>query len=437
MLKMKKKKLKYICLGLSLFIQACAGSGSNFTIGNGSGNGSTVTSFVKGDGDWSVSPISGQGTTNLLLGGKTRSVTGFYPDLVVLTTTGAYLLTNKITSNALGWNQSYGRITGTEGGTSTGALLDLDLVGDSAKDQNLDLAIFLNSPKQFKIFTSNGDASFSNETPNRSFTSSVAWMSFADFADRAKDTADSTGKNRLWLAAASSSSVHSRFSVLDSTVSSGSEVNFGNSVSSAIRTLSADFDHDDDGDFILIPSTGNTFSVLTNSNDQSFTESIGSSVIPRTPTSAIYDAVLGDVDRDGYVDLILSTASGIEIFINISDSAGSIKFQERTSSVAISDEPTDAQLIVYQDFTEDSVNDLVLISASDGLRFFSGTSESGFTFNEITSTAFNTSELQSDLVQVIGLDVDRDRVPDLVMIDSAGNMDTFFNNADDSSDTDE
>lgn len=396
------------------------------TVINGTGTGNTTTSFQKGTGSWSITPISGAGSASRLYAGQFFADTTTYPDLAVVTDTGIFLYDNLIASNSIGWGSSTGRIAST---------LNVDYQATSVLDFDLDtnglLDFFVYSAAGFTALKNAGSGNFttSSSLPGGLSTN---WLQAAGFKDRSS----LAGKNRLWIFSSASSASGQRYVKLtDNEFVGGLQTYSQAAVSSGVKVLSADLNADSYVDFILIPSSGSSaVQVMENSEDSTFIER--TSVFSRLTSNAILDAVLQDFNSDGLPDLLLATSAGFELHINESN-ASLIDFTESTSDLAFGIDalPTDVSRMEAVNLTEDSFLDLFLARTDGSVLLLSGVSE--FSFQDITSTALSSAELPANVVDFAIRDIDRDRVNDIVLVTSAGNVSTFFNLADDSSDVDE
>lgn len=411
--------LVFLLSALCLLSLSC-GSG---TVINGTGAGSTTTSFQKGGGSWS---ISGSASARRLYAGQFFADTTTYPDLAVVTDTGIFLYDNLIASNSIGWGTSTGRISSTVNiDYSATSVVDFDL------DTNALLDFFVYSAAGFKALKNAGSGNFttSSSLPGGLSTN---WLQPASFKNRSS----STGENSLWLFSSASSASGQRYvKLIDNEFVGGLQAYSQAAVTSGVKVLSADLNADSYIDFVLIPSDGSSaIQVMENSEDATFIER--SSVFSRLTSNSIRDAVLQDFNGDGLPDLLLATSAGFELQMNESN-ASLIDFTESSSDLTfgIASVPTDVSRMEYVNLTEDSLFDLFLVRSDGSVLLLVGTS--AFSFMDITSTALSSAELPTNIIDFAIKDIDRDRVNDVVLVTSTGDVSTFFNLADDSSDVDE
>ena len=412
---------------LALSLIGCSFSGTNSSSGGstGSGDGDTTTSFQLVT-TWSVdiSAISpGQGNLVDAFAGEFVNDATDYPDLVLLTQSGAYLVQNKLSTSNNGWFAP-SRIEGTETAYSAGLAFDFDLSSSST----LDLLLFRNSPASFQIFKNSGTGVFSLESTQSRVVNAVS-MAVAPYKTR------SASNNKLNILSADESNSHQAFLVSSDAIQSGSLRNVGVSVLGGLKSLSADLNGDNFQDLLLVPSDGaQDIMIFKNIDDDvaNFTEVLNA--FSRPNSSDIRDAVLADFNADGYADLLLATASGLELHLNTT-SNGSMEFTYSTALNLGETAPTTAIQLLYANFTEDAFYDLlVLRSGSAAPILYAGTAS--LTFRNITSTAFDVSTLPLNAVKALSVDVDQDNVNDIILLNEAGDILVYFNTATDSSDVD-
>ena len=394
-------------------------SSTNVTTGgNGAGNGNTTTTFQKGT-DWSVTADSGMGSLVDLFVGKFYNNSVGYPDIVLLTSTGAYVYKNKIPSSLNGWDTSLGQISGTEASYTAGTAVDLSLSSDDV----LDLVLYRQSPARFEVYINDGKASFSSSS--EAITASSNSIAAADFKDRSSNTS----KNNLHFLTSSSTGNNQLFDIKNKTIQTPF-IQTAVTISTGFKALSADLNGDGYVDFVLVPSNGSSkITLLKNSSDSSFTED--TTTISRSSSNTVRDALLGDFNRDGLDDLLLATSAGFELYVNES-TTNTLAFSSHDISFDTS--ITDEISMVYANLTEDTYYDLIVARDEKDSVFFAATSD--YNFKDITSTAFSPSDLSSDTTMVRVADVDQDRVNDIIMSDANGDITTFFNQASDSTDAD-
>lgn len=423
--------MKY-CFSLVALIALTACGIGSATSTSGGGSGSTSTTFTLGTA-WSITAEPGQGTAHRLLSGYFNADNNTYLDLALLTSTGVFIYANRASDDENGWNTGFGRIAATQTASYfAGAATDLDY-----NNNNLSDLILVRNASEIETFlnTSTGSSISFAEQVAFSFVPVVNWIELADFETRDNDKNDDDGENdnQVHFALGADGVGNHRTATITRGVIQGASVAAQpGALTSVVRVLAGDMDGDGDQDFALIGTTGIEF--LVNNDDTSFTR-VDSVIASESLAGTVQDAVLGDIDLDGTADILVATNGGFNAFINETTIANTFVFTNQSSSLSMGATINSTSFLNFVDLTEDGRAD-ILISRSTGAPLLLTNAGSGFRYTDITTNAFSSANLPNDIQECLVMDVDGDRVPDIVMRDNGGNIVTFFNNADDGNDAD-
>lgn len=404
--------------------------GIEISIGDGDkGNGSVTTTFQMGGDMWQIQANRGQGQSLNLLFGQFSADNTAYPDLVLLAKTGAYYYKNNLPANS-GWDTRIGHIDSTVGKTYTAALaMNVDLDSNNTDD----LILYSDSIGRIEILLNQGNDNFTLG-PLKAFTVNVSWMCAAPFRDR------SASKNNFHLLAVSGSQgPHRLFRVVNGNFDANEGKNIGDNITSAVKCFSADINSDGYYDFVIIPSASNLRPVFfVNDKDEVF-NMVNANIVRPGSAGSVSEAVIGDFDADGAVDLLLATSKGFELYLNQSKE-DEIAFQYQANA-HFNPNSTDVIWMEYGDLTEDSNFDLIVARKGKAPILYSNLGDLNFT--DITTNAFGTqldsafgANSAGSITQVHIHDINKDRVNDVIVVNANGDIAVYFNQAKDSNDAD-
>lgn len=388
-----------IFLIFTIFISSCAANsgGSGGSGGSSTLNPGNTTTTFQDPTNLQISANSTSGTPRQLVIGDFNGDS--YPDIVLLTDSGALLYINKAGS---AWaspvdlsatlSQPY------KVGTSDGA----------------DIITYRHG-SYLSLLTNSGAGTFTETsltTTPTLFPISVAYA-----------PSKSTSKHGFIFAAAGATGSH--FTTLRSGTTLGPSMTTINSsilAGNSVKVLAGDIDSDSYVDFALIPSSaGGVVVELYKNNADNSIDSSPTGTIARNGNSTVRDAVLADLNGDSKLDLLLATTSGLEFYQGDSKFTG-FTFSSSFSPQSFSVPPTS---LVAVDVTGDAGVDLFMSTSGATSALYTKTGDQSF--SDITSTAFG-SLLTKNTIAVYTADIDQNGYPDLVELKSDKTIAVHINN---------
>lgn len=365
---------------------------------------------------WDLDAQNNFELTEILLGSFQGESSIQVPDVLLTGDSQTLIFQNLIKQNSSGWNPSVA-VTGLANFAISAAIHFDD--PSSALDQ---LLFVRSDTRQLLRLRANAEAQYG-------LRSSLALNSF-------QPVEIALNQERSAVLVGGADGVHqiinletdSGFSVNPSVILGGEAV---------VEILSADFNDDGVGDFIVVGET--SAEVLRGAAGKTYTSVLVN--LARDLTREIRAARSVDLNGDDRPDLLLATNRGFEYWQNNGAEGSTISFQ--TQDINVIDSVTDVLEFEVVDLTEDLIADLVVLSDSQGLLFYSG--RGNRVFSNLTEIAFETAglarpfgegSLASEIVDFAVGDIDGDRVQDLVIVNDSGRLSVFFNLTDDGLDAD-
>ncbi|MDB5038476.1 MAG: cell wall-associated hydrolase, partial [Bacteriovoracaceae bacterium] len=315
-----------------------------------------------------------------------------------LTTTGAYLYLNQ---NGSSWAPAV-QIAATAAAPYTvGTNTDPDFISFR---NNAYLSLLSNNGSG--IFTESTLASTSTST---SLPASIAYAPAA-----------TTAKTGFIFLAAGAAGSHSIIQRSNTTFATPTGLTSSILPPNVLKVLAKDIDGDHFVDFALIPKSGSTIELYQNTTDTSF-PAAPTAILTRTAIDGIQDAAFTDLNSDGKADLLLATASGLQLY------TGNGKFTGLTANTSVTPKAisTVASSIVPADFTGDGNPDIFMsVSGANSILLVQTGS---LTFSDITSTAFGNL-LTGGTIAAYAADIDGNGYMDILELKSDGSIAVHTNN---------
>jgi hypothetical protein len=381
--------------------------------GNSSANSneSTTTTFQTPSDtpDLQIAAIGGQGdATELLIGKFTNDV---YPDIVELTSSGAYFYKN---DGGSGWIAPVQIPDTAVQPYTVGFAADLD--GDA--HSTLDLVLATTSGSKQLIFLKNDGSG--------TFTQQASTLPIAgDIVTSLRFLPKVSNASLGFIVAAASAGGHFT-SQISTALTFGARTALVSTIapSDGIKILTGDLNDDSYTDFILVPSLGTEdVEVFKNTTDSSVASV---TTVARAATTNILDSSLVNLAGSTLSDLVLATTAGIELHTNTHDASHAFRF-EASTTLTPSTLDVVAKSFVAADFTMDTLKDFFFVRNSGGTSLFYSQS-AALSFTDTTSNAFG-SGLTAGPIKTYQIDVDGNGVPDLIELYLTGKITLHYNDA--------
>ncbi len=403
------KELQPALLSVFLMVVALGGCAANSSSGGSSTPGSTSTSFTRPSG-LQVAADSSLGVAHGLIIGRFND--DDYNDIVMLTSSGAYLYLNQLGSS---WVRS--AVAGTESlNIEAGDKGDID-VGDegnsNADSSGVDDLILSQQNSNVHLLQNDGSGNFTV----RSSYPSIEDVSGLAYATKAAASAGTKGFAFVGLNSSTHYALRQSDLLWDP---SPFDVTLAQPLAGAanVRVGRGDFNQDSVTDFLLVPTVGNlNLLAIKNTTDTSL--SLGAT-ITRSLTDGISGFAIADINSDSRPDILLATTAGLELLLatdsfvwESSDLVNPTNFSTIGNSVAVAD------------FTGDGNADIYLGRSAGSGELYSQTGS--LIFQDITSAAFGSSSQGSTSFRVYAADLNNDSEMDIIELSSAGRINVHIN----------